>query len=88
MTPMASSRVARLHGERPITRMAESPRPIPQTVRSPYMSLRVANTDAVTVQSRVPGLVTIVPTVMWSVVASIWLWMTYGSCQSTWLSNV
>ena len=50
---------------------AESPRPIPQTVRSPYISLRVANKDASTVQSLVPGLVTIGPTTIRSVSASI-----------------
>ena len=68
--------------------MAESPRPMPHTVRSPYISLRVAKTDAVTVQSRVPGFVTIGPTVRVVVAASIAEWITYGSCQSTWLSNV
>ena len=57
----------------PITRRAESPRPIPQTVRLPNMSLRVANSDAVTVQSRVPGLVTIGPTVILLVADNIWL---------------
>ena len=46
-----------------VTRTAESPRPIPMTVRLPYISLRVANTDAVTVQSRVAGLVTMGPTI-------------------------
>ena len=46
-----------------ITRTAESPRPMPQIVRLPNMSLSVANSDAVTVQSRVAGLVTIGPTV-------------------------
>ena len=45
-----------------MTRTAESPRPIPQTVRLPYISLSVANSDAVTVQSRVAGFVTIGPT--------------------------
>ncbi len=45
------------------TRTAESPRPIPHTVRLPYISLSVAYTDAVTVQSRVAGLVTIGPTI-------------------------
>ena len=44
-----------------VTRTAESPRPMPTTVRLPYISLRVAKTDAVTVQSRVAGLVTIGP---------------------------
>ena len=47
----------------PMTRRAESPRPMPHTVRLPYMSFSVANSDAVTDQSLVPGLVTIGPTV-------------------------
>ncbi len=46
-----------------MTRTALSPRPIPQIVRLPYISLSVANSDAVTVQSRVAGLVTIGPTI-------------------------
>ena len=54
--------MARLAGGWPITRRAESPRPIPHTVRLPNMSLSVANSDAVTDQSRVLGLVTIGPT--------------------------
>jgi len=53
------------------TRTAESPRPMPHTVRLPYISLRVAKTDAVTVQSRVAGLVTIGPTVIRFVAARI-----------------
>ena len=36
---------------------------MPQTVRLPYISLSVANRLAVTVQSRVAGLVTIGPTI-------------------------
>ncbi|CAM5710861.1 hypothetical protein SBADM41S_09534 [Streptomyces badius] len=67
MTSMASPRRARVLGRRPATRIAESPRPIPQTVRLPYMSLRVAKVEAVTSQVRVPGLVTIGPTVSFSV---------------------
>ena len=47
-----------------MTRRAESPRPIPQTVRLPYMSFSVANSEAMTDQSLVPGLVTIGPTVI------------------------
>ena len=35
---------------------------MPHTVRLPYISLRVANSEAVTVTSRVAGLVTIGPT--------------------------
>ena len=53
----------------PMTRRAESPRPIPHTVRLPYMSFSVANSDAITDQSRVPGLVTIGPTVIDEVAA-------------------
>ena len=54
-----------------VTRTAESPRPMPQTVRLPYISLRVANSDAVTVQSRVAGFVTIGPTTTLRVSARI-----------------
>ena len=54
-----------------MTRRAESPRPRPHTVRLPNMSFSVANRDAVTVQSRVPGFVTIGPTIMSEVAARI-----------------
>ena len=54
-----------------MTRREESPRPIPQIVRLPNMSLSVANSEAVTDQSRVPGLVTIGPTTNADVDASI-----------------
>ena len=40
---------------------------MPQTVRLPYMSLRVAKVEAVTSQVRVPGLVTMGPTISRSV---------------------
>ena len=56
-----------------VTRTAESPRPMPQTVRLPNISFRVANSDAVTVQSRVAGLVTIGPTMIRLVRPRIWL---------------
>ena len=46
--------------------------PIPHTVRLPNISLSVANTHAVTVQSRVAGFVTIGPTIT-LVSARIWL---------------
>ena len=49
---------------------------MPQMVRSPNMSLRVAKCEAVTVQLRVPGLVTMGPTIMRFVADSIWLKMT------------
>ena len=42
----------------PITRRAESPRPIPMSIRPPVVSWRVAIADAVTVRSRVAGFVT------------------------------
>ena len=48
MIRMASDSLASVLGLRPMTRMAESPRPMPQTVRLPNMSLSVANSDAVT----------------------------------------
>lgn len=73
MTSMASPRRARVLGLRPATRMAESPRPIPHTVRLPYMSLRVAKVEAVTSQVRVPGLVTMGPMCSFCVFARIWL---------------
>src|SRR3954453_2984329 len=88
MTWMDSRSVARVTGAPLITRTAESPRPIPQMVRSPNMSLRVANSEAVTVQSRVAGFRTIGPTVPRRVLARIWLYTTYGSCHSRCESNV
>lgn len=67
MTSMASPSRARVLGLRPATRIAESPRPMPQTVRLPYMSLRVAKVEAVTSHVRVPGFVTMGPTTRRSV---------------------
>ncbi len=54
----AASKSAILTGLYPITRRAESPRPIPITMRPPEMSCSVAYALAVTVGSRVPGFVT------------------------------
>ena len=74
MTLIASPSRARVLGLRPATRIAESPRPMPHTVRLPYMSLRVAKVEAVTSQVRVPGLVTIGPTIsfsVWSRIAAV-----------------
>ena len=56
-----------------VTRTALSPRPMPHTVRLPYISLSVAKMLAVTVQSRVAGFVTIGPTMTLRVSARIWL---------------
>lgn len=68
---MASPSLAKVLGLRPATRIAESPRPMPQTVRLPYISLSVANVEAVTSQERVPGFVTIGPTTSRSVCSRI-----------------
>ena len=73
MTCVASRTSFSVDGLPLVTRTAESPRPMPQTVRLPYISLRVANSDAVTVQSRVAGLVTIGPTLIRCVRSRIWL---------------
>ena len=54
----ARSNSATLTGCSPITRRAESPRPIPITIRPSEMSWRVAYELASTLGSRVPGLVT------------------------------
>lgn len=70
MTPIDSPSRARVLGRRPATRIAESPRPMPQTVRLPYISLRVAKVEAVTSGVRVEGLVTIGPTIIRSVCSS------------------
>ncbi len=71
MAVIAWPRVAKLAGARPMKRTAESPRPIPQIVRLPYISFSVANSEAVTAQSRDNGLVTIGPTITDFVVARI-----------------
>ena len=55
----------------PRTRTAESPRPMPQMVRLPNMSFRVAKVEAVTEGSRLTGLVTKGPTTILSVAESI-----------------
>ena len=73
MTWIDSRSVSIVTGLPFVTRTAESPRPMPHTVRLPYISLSVANTLAVTVQSRVAGLVTIGPTTMLRVSSRILL---------------
>jgi len=60
---MAAPSSVSVVGLPPVTRTAESPRPMPHTVRLPNISFSVANPDAVTVQSRVLGLVTMEPTI-------------------------
>ena len=61
MTRIECASVASDDGVRPSTRIAESPRPMPHTVRLPNVSFSVANSDAVTDSSRDSGLVTIGP---------------------------
>ena len=73
ITAIASRSVASDVGLPFVTRTAESPRPMPQIVRLPNISFSVANSDAVTVQSRVAGFVTIGPTTILCVADSIWL---------------
>ena len=55
------SNSATFTGCRPIVRRAESPRPMPMIIRPPERSCSVAKALAVTVGSRVPGLVTFRP---------------------------
>ena len=69
---MHEESVASDAGVPPVTRSAESPRPMPQMVLGPNISFKVAKSDAVTVQSRVIGLVTIGPTLMCEVELRIW----------------
>ncbi len=71
MTPIASSVFAIVIGGLPSTRRAESPRPMPRSIRPPLISSSVASSDAVTVGSRVPGLVTQVPSRIRSVAPAI-----------------
>ena len=61
MTLIASSVLASVIGGLPSTRRAESPRPMPRSIRPPLISLSVASAEAVTHGSRVPGFVTHVP---------------------------
>ena len=67
----ALSRTRVLTGPLPRTRWALSPRPIPRSMRPPLISSSVASTLAVTVMSRVAGLVTQVPKRMRSVLMAI-----------------
>ena len=63
ITSTASRSSASRAGRPLMTRTAESPRPIAQIVRLPYISLSVAKSDAMTVGSRVDGFVTSGPTI-------------------------
>ncbi len=68
---MASSVCAIVIGGLPRTRRAESPRPMPRSIRPPLISSSAAREDAVTDGSRVPGLVTHVPSRIRSVTPAI-----------------
>ena len=58
-----------------------------QPIRPGYIESRVANSEASTVTSRVPGFVTIGPTAIRSVLARICEKITNGSGHSTWESK-
>ena len=88
MTCVASSRLASVVGGLPRTRRAESPRPMPRSIRPLVRSCSTARVLAVTDGSRVAGLVTHVPSRMRSVFCAISVRSTYGSFQSTWLSKI
>ena len=87
MTTIASSRVAIVVGGLPSTRRAESPRPMPRSIRPPDTSSRTARADAVTDGSRVAGFVTHVPSRSRVVAWAIRVSRTYGSRHSTCESN-
>ena len=87
MTRMASSVWASVIGGLPRTRRAESPRPMPRSIRPSEISSSVASADAVTDGSRVPGLVTQVPRRMRSVAPAIRVRSGYGSRHRTCESN-
>ena len=71
MIRTASPSCASVVGFFPSTRRALSPRPIPRSIRPPEMTLRVASALAVTLGSRVAGLVTQVPRRMRVVLSAI-----------------
>ena len=70
-----------LTGLSPIVRRAESPRPMPITMRPPEIAWSVAKALAVTVGSRVPGFVTLSPSFIVFVSSAAIVSSGYGSCQ-------
>src|SRR5439155_14957563 len=68
-------------GCRPTTRRDESPRPMPITARPFEMSSSVAYQLAVIVGSRMPGLVTKCPSLIFSVATAASGSVAYDSCQ-------
>src|SRR2546428_9519226 len=87
MTFVASSTTASVVGGFPRTRRAESPRPIPRSMRPPESSCRTASVLAVTDGSRVAGFVTHVPRRSREVFCAMSARSTSGSFQGTWLSK-
>ena len=87
MTPIASSVWAIVIGGLPRTRRAESPRPMPRSIRPPLSSSSVARLDAVTDGSRVPGFVTHVPSRSFDVCSAMSVSRGYGSRHRTCESN-
>jgi hypothetical protein len=73
MTWIESRSVASVVGLPLVTRTAESPRPMPQTVRLPNISFKGGEQRRRHRPVRVAGLVTIGPTVTLRVAARIWL---------------
>ena len=82
MTVTERSNSATLTGSSPIVRRAESPRPMPMIIRPPEMSWSVANALAVTVGSRVPGLVTFSPSLIVDVASAEGLWLALIDSQT------
>ena len=74
-------------GGLPSTRRAESPRPMPRSIRPPDSSFSSASSDAVTDGSRVAGFVTHVPRRILVVACAIKVRRGYGSRHRTWLSK-
>ncbi len=87
MTTIASSSVAMVVGGLPSIRRAESPRPMPRSIRPLLTSSRTASADAVTEGSRVAGLVTQVPSRSLVVACAMRVSRTYGSRHRTCESN-
>ena len=67
----------------PMTRRAESPRPMPMIMRPSEMSCSVAYALATTVGSRVPGFVTMWPSLSFSVACAASAMVGNESCHST-----
>jgi hypothetical protein len=81
-----ASNSATLTGFSPTTRRDESPRPIPIAMRPFEISCMVAYQLAVTVGSRMPGLVTKCPSLIVSVLIAASGSVAYESCQRMWES--